>query len=244
MTAEQPGHVPPAAALPLVLVPGLLTSPRLYAAQLPALWRFGPVTLADNTAAGSMGGIASSILAAAPPRFALAGLSMGGYLALEIMRQAGDRVAKLALLDTSARPDTPQQTERRRAQIAKTQAGRFAEIPGEQWPLLVSPASRDSGELWDIVRTMAEETGPDAFIRQQLAIMSRPDGRPHLGAITCPTLVMVGDTDALTPPELADEIAAAITGARLVVVPGSGHLSTLEQPALVTEALVEWLSTA
>jgi pimeloyl-ACP methyl ester carboxylesterase len=244
MTGEQDGHVPPAAALPLVLVPGLLTSPRLYAAQLPALWRFGPVTVADNTTADSMRGIARSILAAAPPRFALAGLSMGGYLALEIMRQAGDRVAKLALLDTSARPDTPQQSERRRAQIAKTEAGRFGEIPGEQWPLLVSPASQESGELWEIVRTMAEETGPDAFIRQQRAIMSRPDARPHLGAVTCPTLVLVGGSDALTPPELAHEIAAGIAGARLVTVPRSGHLSTLEQPALVTEALVEWLRTS
>ena len=236
------GHVPPQAALPIVLLPGLLTSPRLYAGQLPALWRFGPVTIADNTSADTVGELASRILAAAPPRFALAGLSMGGYLAMEIMRQAPERVAKLALLDTSARPDTPAQTERRQAQIAKTRAGKLDEVVAEQWPLYVSPAAQDNQALRAVVWLMAEEAGPDAFIRQQHALMARPDSRPHLAAITCPTLVLVGDSDALTPPELSEEIAAAIPAARLVVVPGSGHLSTLEQPGLVSAALTEWLA--
>lgn len=240
--APGPGHVPPEAALPTVLLPGLLTSPRLYAGQLPALWRFGPVTVADNTSAGTVGELASRILAAAPPRFALAGLSMGGYLALEIMRQAPERVAKLALLDTSARPDTPAQTERRRSQIAKTRAGKFDEVVAEQWPLYVSPASLGNQALWAVVRLMAEEAGPDAFIRQQHALIARPDSRPSLAAISCPTLVLVGDSDALTPPELSEEIAAGIPGARLVTIPGSGHLSTLEQPGLVSAALTEWLS--
>lgn len=236
------GHVPPAQALPLLLVPGLITSPRLYTGQLPALWRFGPVTVADNTHSDTIEGAASGILATAPPRFALAGLSMGGYIALEIMRQAPDRVARLALLDTSARPDTPAQRERREGQIARTRAGRFAEIPGEQWPLLVHPGSLEDQRLRKIVELMAWETGPDAFIRQQRAIMSRPDSRPHLAAIRCPALVLVGDRDQLTPPELAAEMADGIAGARLVVVPGSGHLSAIEQPDLVTAALLEWLT--
>ncbi len=235
-------HVPPPAALPVLLVPGLLTSPRLYAGQLTALWRFGPVTVADNTQASTMAEIAGSILAAAPPRFALAGLSMGGYIAQEIVRQAPDRVAKLALLDTSARPDTPAQSERRRSQVARTQAGRFSEIPGEQWPLLVGPANRGNQALWEVVQMMAWETGPEAFARQQQAIMTRPDMRPHLAAIGCPTLVLAGEDDGLTPPELSAEMTAGIPGARLVTIPGSGHLSTLEQPELVTRALQEWLS--
>jgi pimeloyl-ACP methyl ester carboxylesterase len=235
------GHVPPEAALPVLLLPGLLTSPRLYAGQLPALWRFGPVTIADNTSAATVGELAGRILAAAPPRFALAGLSMGGYLAMEIMRQAPGRVAKLALLDTSARPDTPAQTGRRQAQIAKTRAGKFDEVVAEQWPLYVSPAAQGNQALRAVVRLMAGETGPDAFIRQQHALIARPDSRPHLPAITCPTLVLVGDSDALTPPELSQEIAAAIPGARLVIIPGSGHLSTLEQPGLVSAALTAWL---
>jgi pimeloyl-ACP methyl ester carboxylesterase len=235
------GHVPPHEALPLLLVPGLLTSPRLYAGQLPALWRYGPVMVADNTGGDTIAEVASGILAAAPPMFALAGLSMGGYISLEIMRQAPGRVTRLALLDTSARPDTPAQRERRQRQIAKTRDGHFDEIPGELWPLLVHPASLGSAPLWEIVRQMAGETGPEAFVRQQLAIMSRPDSRPYLGAITCPALVLVGDSDALTPPELSAELAAGIPGARLVTVPGCGHLSALEQPALVTEALEGWL---
>ncbi len=236
------GHVPPAAALPIVLLPGLLTSPRLYAGQLPALWRFGPVTIADNTSASTVGGMASRILATAPPRFALAGLSMGGYLAMEIMRQAPQRVAKLALLDTSARPDTAAQSERRQAQIAKTRAGNFGEVVAEQWPLYVSPAARGNQALQAVVRLMAGEAGPDAFIRQQQALIARPDSRPHLAAISCPTLVLVGDSDLLTPPELSGEIADGIPGARLVTIPGSGHLSTLEQPGLVSAALTEWLA--
>lgn len=236
------GHVPPAGALPLLLVPGLITSPRLYAGQLPALWRFGPVTVADNTHSDTMDGIARGILATAPPRFSLAGLSMGGYIALEIMRQAPGRVARLALLDTSARPDTPAQRERREGQIARTQAGRFAEIPGEQWPLLVRPGALEDRQLREIVELMAWETGPDAFIRQQRAIMARPDSRPSLAAIGCPTLVLVGDSDQLTPPELSEEMAGGIPGARLVIIPGSGHLSTIEQPDLVTQALLEWLT--
>src|SRR5215510_9164622 len=132
-----------AASLPIVLVPGLNCSPRLYAAQVPALWRFGPVTVADHTRDDSMAAIARRILSQAPPRFALVGLSMGGYIAFEIMRQAADRVVKLALLDTSARSDRPDQTERRDQQIALAASGRYAEIPGMMLPLLIHRSRHD-----------------------------------------------------------------------------------------------------
>jgi pimeloyl-ACP methyl ester carboxylesterase len=227
--------------LPIVLVPGLLCSPRLFAEQVPELWRFGPVLVADHTRDDRMAAIAARLLAAAPPRFALAGLSMGGYVALEIMRQAPRRVARLALLDTSARPDTPEQTERRRAQIALTESGRFGEIADMQYPLLVHRSREEDGELRRLVRLMAAETGPAGFVRQQTAIMGRPDSRPHLAGIACPTLVLVGAADELTPPDRSEEMARAIPGARLVVVSGSGHLSPLERPPQVTRALVEWL---
>jgi pimeloyl-ACP methyl ester carboxylesterase len=227
--------------LPIVLVPGLLTSPRLYAAQLPALWQHGPVTIADNTRDDTIAAIASRILADAPPRFALAGLSMGGYICFEIVRQAPDRVDRLGLLDTSARPDTPELTGRRRAQIALARGGRFAEVADQQFPLLIHPSRQGDPSARELVRLMAEETGPEAFIRQQQAIMGRVDSRPGLGAIDRPTLVLVGDCDQLTPPELSAEIAGGIPGARLVVVAGSGHLTPLDQPEEVTKALVEWL---
>ena len=166
---------------------------------------------------------------------------MGGYIALEIMRQAPDRVARLALLDTGARADTPEQTERRRVLMALAQSGRYAEIPDLAFPLYVHRDRRHDEALRQTVRTMAEETGLDAYLRQQTAILSRPDSRPALAAIRCPTLVLVGEGDEATPPELAREIAAGIAGSRLVLIPDSGHLSTLERPEAVTAALVAWM---
>jgi pimeloyl-ACP methyl ester carboxylesterase len=228
-------------SLPIVLVPGLNCSARLYAEQIPALWGFGPVTIADHRRDDSVAAIATRILATAPPRFALVGLSMGGYIAFAIARQAPERVTRLALLDTSARPDTSEQSERRRGMIALAESGRFAEVTDLLFPVFVHRNRQGDETLRAIVRTMAEETGPQAFVRQQRAIMTRPDCRALLASIRCPTLVLVGDGDQLTPPALSEEIAAGIAGARLVRVPDCGHLSTLERPEPVNRALVEWL---
>ena len=227
--------------IPTLLIPGLAASARLYEGQIPALWRLGPVMVADHTRQSSMAGLAQDILALAPPRFALVGLSMGGYIAFEIMRQAPERVLKLALLDTSARPDTTEQMEGRRLRISMAQAGGFGAIPALMFPQLVHADRRDDRDLKAIVEEMALETGPEAFIRQQTAIMGRPDSRPTLSGITCPALVLVGDGDELTPPAIAQEIAQGIAGARLEEIPESGHLSTLERPGLVTQKLVEWI---
>jgi pimeloyl-ACP methyl ester carboxylesterase len=227
--------------LPIVLVAGLNCSARLYADQIPALWQFGAVTVADHRRDDSMAAMARRILAGAPPRFALAGLSMGGYVAFEVMRQAPERVAKLALLDTGARAETPERTAERKPLLELARQGRFADITESQYPLLVHKSRHGDAELKAKVRAMNEETGPDAYQRQQQAIMSRPESRPGLAAITCPTLVLVGDDDQLTPPALAREMAAGIRGSRLVVVPECGHLSTLERPQAVTQALVEWM---
>jgi pimeloyl-ACP methyl ester carboxylesterase len=230
-------------ALPIVLVPGLNCSARLYAEQIPSLWQFGPVTVADHRRDDSIPAIAQRILAAAPPRFALAGLSMGGYIAFEIMRQAPARVAKLALLDTGAGPELPARTAQRKPLIEMARQGRFAEITDDQFPLLVHRRRHGDTALKALVRAMNEETGPDAYVRQQVAIIGRPDSRPDLAAVACPTLIVVGDDDQLTPPALAQETAAGIRGARLVVIPDSGHLSTLEQPQAVTVALVAWMKS-
>jgi pimeloyl-ACP methyl ester carboxylesterase len=167
---------------------------------------------------------------------------MGGYIAFEIVRQAPERVERLALLDTNARADAPQQTERRRSQIALAESGRFAEVPDLLWPFFVHHKRQGDEALKSVVRTMAEETGPQAFVRQQKALMGRPDARPWLASIRCPTLVVVGDGDELTPPALAQEIAGGIPGSRLVTIPDSGHLSTLEQPEAVSRAFIEWMS--
>jgi pimeloyl-ACP methyl ester carboxylesterase len=229
------------ADLPIVLVPGLNCSARLYAGQIPALWRFGPVTVADHTRDDNIPAIARRILDNAPARFALAGLSMGGYIAFEIMRQAPRRVARLALLDTGARPESPQQTERRRPAMAKASNGGFAAVTDDSFFFFVHPDRYADAALKNTVRLMAEETGLPAYLRQQQAIITRPDSRPSLAAITCPTLVLVGAQDKGTTPDLAREIAGGIAGSRLVVVPDCGHLSTIERPEAVTQALVEWM---
>jgi pimeloyl-ACP methyl ester carboxylesterase len=229
-------------SLAVVLIPGLCASARFYAPQLGPLWRFGPVMIADQRRDDSMSAIARRILAAAPPRFALVGHSMGGYIALEIMRQAAPRVAKLALLNTAARADTPEQTERRRGLIGLAEGGRFGEVMDLLFPLLVHPSKRNDRELLERAREMSEDTGAEAFVRQQKAIISRPDSVPSLGAIRCPALVLVGDSDQLTPPPRAEEIAAAIQGSRLVIVPECGHMSALEQPGAVSGALMQWLA--
>jgi len=228
-------------SLPIVLIPGLLASPRMYAPQVPQLWRTGPVMIADHTRDDSMAGIARRILSAAPARFALVGLSMGGYIAFEILRQAPERIAKVALLDTSARADAPEQTAMRRAQMALAAQGQLAEVVEQQFPRLVHRARRADGALREVFTLMAEEVGAAGFIRQQTAISGRIDSRPALGSIRCPTLVLVGEGDELTPPERAAEIAAGVPGARLTTVPQCGHMSTLEQPDEVTRALLEWL---
>ncbi len=228
-------------SLPTVLIPGLGTDARLYEKQVPALWQFGPVMIANQTRKDSMASIAQDILSCAPPHFALAGLSMGGYVAFEIMRQASKRVSRLALLDTTARADTSEQTARRKAQIEMVKEGKFGEIPSLLFPLLVHADRREDTGLRKIVDEMFFDVGPEAHIRQQNAIMGRVDMRADLPSIRCPALIVVGDGDQLTPPALAREIADAIGGSRLAIVPECGHLSTLEQPDFVTRTLVEWL---
>lgn len=229
--------------LPSVFLPGLLCTPRLYWAQLAAAWAFGPVLVANHTRDDTVAAIARRVLATAPQRFALIGLSMGGYISLEIMRQAPERVAKLALLDTSARADTPEQSALRRDLVAKARTTSMSEVADLTMPNLLAPQHLGDESLRQAIRTMAEEVGAEAFARQQNAIMTRPDSRPSLGAIRCPTLVLVGEQDALTPADRAQEIAAGIAGSRLVKIPRCGHVSTLERPDEVSRALVELLNS-
>jgi pimeloyl-ACP methyl ester carboxylesterase len=228
-------------SLPVVMIPGLLCSARLYAQQVPALWRVGPVMIAEHTREDTMAGIAARILASAPPRFALVGLSMGGYIAFEILRQAPQRVVRLGLLDTAARPDTAEASAARRTQVGLATSGRFEEVIDALYTRLVHESRAADGALRELNRQMGREVGVDGYCRQQAANIARADSRPTLAAITCPTLVLVGDSDQLTPIERAQEIANGIPGARLVSVPRCGHLSSLEQPEAVNEALLALL---
>ena len=225
----------------LLLLPGLLCDGRLWRDQLAAL-RGVRAVVADLTHDETVGAMADRALRAVPPepRLAVCGLSMGGYVAFEILRRAPGRVARLALFDTSARPDTPEQTRRRRALLALSESGMFRGVTPRLLPQLLAPANL-SGPLGPEVMAMAERVGRPAFHRQQRAIMQRPDSRPDLPAIAVTTLVAVGEEDALTPPHLAEEMAAGIPGARLARIPGAGHLPPMETPAAVTDLLRDWL---
>jgi len=227
--------------MPILLVPGLGASPRIYAPVLPMIWRHGPVMVANHIRDDSIGAIARRVLAEAPPRFALAGHSMGGYIALEIMRQAPERVMRLALINTQARPDTSEATEMRRDRMARARAGDYHAVIDEMFPDLVHPARRDDADLRALMHGMGDDIGTEAFIRQQTACISRADSRPTLAAIACPTLVLTGDEDNAIPNSLSADMADAIPGAKLTVIPHCGHLPQPEQPQATIAALVEWL---
>src|SRR5258708_2529604 len=228
---------------PLVLLPGLLCDAALWEPQLSKLADIADFFVADLTEHETTQEMAASVLRDAPwKQFALAGLSMGGYVAQEIMRQAPERVTGLALLDTRSRPEQPEETERRHQfmKLARTQRG-FTPITNRMLPLLLHESHAKDAALVKVIREMAERTGVEAYIRQQKAIISRPDYRPLLASIKCPTLVLCGRQDRLTPLENSEEMAAAIPQAKLVIVEACGHMSTLERPQAVNKAMRQWL---
>lgn len=226
----------------LFLLPGLLCDAALWRPQVEALADVADIAVADFTSQDNVADMARSVLDAAPERFALAGLSMGGYVAHEIMRQAPERVDRLALLDTSAREDTDEQRARRRGLIELAQKGQFKGITPRLLPLFLHADRLDDTPLVETVTGMAQRVGKDAFLRQQKAILGRPDSRAQLSGYRCSTLVLCGRQDALTPLEVSEEMAEAIPGADLVVIEECGHLATLEKPEPVNAALRAWLT--
>lgn len=226
---------------PLLLLPGLLCDARLWRDQVAGLADVADPQVADLTRDDSLSAMARRALADAPPQFALAALSMGGYVAFEILRQAPERVARLALLATSASPDTAERAAHRRAGMSSLQHGRFVGVTRRMLPQLVHP-DRVETPLGDDVRAMAERVGGEAFLRQQTAILGRPDSRPLLASIRVPTLVGVGDADVLTPPAESRAIFRAIPGASLHVFGRCGHLPAMERPAMTTALLRGWLA--
>ncbi len=226
---------------PIVLIPGLGGSLRPFLPILPALWRHGSVTVVNQTADDTIAGMARRLLAEAPPRFALIGHSMGGYVALEVMRQAPERVERLALMNTSARLDTPVTTALRRQRIADAEAGRYLEMTMENFPRLVHGSRVDDAALKEEARRTAEEAGAAAFVRQTRAIMGRVDSRPFLKGITVPTLVLTSDDDNVLSNEFSREMAEFIPNCTFVTIETSGHLTPSEQPDAVIAALEAWL---
>lgn len=226
---------------PLVLIPGLLCDAALWGHQVKAL-KNADCLVADATRHDRIEQIAQDVLAWAPPRFALAGLSMGGYVAFEIMRQAPERVLRLCLLDTTARPDTKAQRERRKLLLVMAKTGKFRGVTPRLLPLLIHPDRLNEAPLAETVINMAERMGPEVFQRQQTAILNRIDSRPFLKCIACPTQIVGGMQDALTPPEHLREIAQAIPCAKLNLIENCGHLSPLERPDETTALMANWLN--
>ena len=222
----------------LLLLPGLICDERLWRDVIAGL--NAQSVVADLTQDDSIPAMAARALATAPPRFALAGLSMGGYVAFEIMRQAPERVTHLALFDTSARPDDEARRATRRKGIDMVGQGKFIGVSRGLLGSLIAPQHMGS-EIARDVQAMSERVGQAAYIRQQVAIMNRVDSRPVLGEIKLPTLVGVGEMDKMTPLELAEEMAAGIVGAELVRFADSAHLPTMENPGAVVEAMQGWL---
>jgi pimeloyl-ACP methyl ester carboxylesterase len=231
-----------AAKTNLVLVPGLLCTRALWEPQIAALGDIADIAVADHMRHDTMDAIARSILAAAPERFALAGLSMGGYISYEILRQAPQRVTRLALLDTGCRADPPERKEQRlrRNELARREGA--GAVQDELMPLLIHKDRLGDKAFTGLIRQMAVDTGTEALVRQHAALMGRPDSRPFLASIKCPALVLVGQEDALTPVDIAQEIAVGIPGAQLEIIPDCGHLSTMERPEAVNRALRAWLT--
>lgn len=228
--------------IPLVLLPGVLLRDDLWTEQKRLLAGLvDPIVYNDHASHDDMGAIARAILAKAPRRFALAGLSMGGYVAMEIMAQAPGRVLKLALLDTHARPDTDTVKALRRQRIELSQRGKFVGLSRKLFKEWVHPDRAEDETLRSRVGEMAQATGRDGFVNQYTALMNRPDRRGDIVGYRLPVLVLCGREDGVTPLDLSQEMAGLIPGAELAVIGHCGHLSTMEEPEAVAAALRRWL---
>ncbi len=227
---------------PLVLLPGLLNTRRVYGHQVQALADIADCIIPELWHHDTMAAMAEATLAMAPPTFALCGFSMGGYVAFEIFRRAPQRVERIALMDTQAGSDSPETAARRRGFIEQTSIGRFHGVHPTLLPQLIHPSRVADKELTQTLLDMATEVGGDGFVREQQAILGRADSRPLLVEIEVPALVIVGRQDLVTPVARAEEMATDIANARLVVIEDSGHMAPLEKPAEVSAALRRWLT--
>lgn len=228
--------------LPLVLLPGMMCDARLFAPQIAAL-EPRPTIVPALTGHDSMAALAAHVLAEAPPRFALAGLSMGGILAMEMLRQAPERVAALGLLDTNPRAELPEVQAGRALQIKVARADGLGRVMREQMiPHYLAPDNNRPG-ITTLCLRMALDLGIDAFVNQSRALRDRRDQQDVLRAVTVPTLVLCGRHDALCPLERHELMHDLIPGSSLVVIERAGHLPTLEQPEEVTAAIMDWLGT-
>lgn len=226
---------------PLVLIPGMMCDARLFAPQIAAFEDERPVQVIVPDDHDTMQALAEDALRRAPPRFALAGLSMGGILAMEMMRQAPERIDRLALLDTNPRAELPEVAARRGPQIEKVRSGNLRVVMRDEMkPNYLVPGPGKAAIL-DLCMDMAEALGPDVFVRQSVALRDRPDQQDTLRSVSVPTLILCGRHDIPCPVERHELMHGLVPGSQLVIVEDAGHLPTLERPEETTQALARWL---
>ena len=227
---------------PIVFLPGMMCDARLFAPQLDALSRDRAIMVAPTCVGERIEEIASNVLTSAPAKFALAGLSMGGIVAMEVYRRAPDRVTRIALMDTNPISETPERAAAREPQIVKVKAGQLREVMRDEMkPQYLAPGPYRS-EILQLCMEMAEDLGPEVFLRQSRALQRRRDQQSTLRKIKCPALVLCGEHDKLCTPERHQFMAELIPYSVFKVIGGAGHLPTLEQPKLVTDLMQEWLT--
>ena len=239
--SRRPWHT--GAVQSVILLPGLACDATLWREQRSALVPHHRVHISDlHFRFDTLPEMAAELLQENPGDHVLVGSSMGGMLALEVVRQAPQRVKALALLGSSARPDTTEQIRLRSEAIVMFEQGRMDQVLLANIPWAFHNGHAHQAELTGTYLAMVRRAGAAALIRQNRAVMARADQRPYLAAVACPTLVLCGESDLLTPPECSREIAQAVPGARLELLAACGHLLTLEQPQRVNQLLLEWLA--
>lgn len=227
---------------PLVLIPGMMCDARIFAPQMQALGTGRAVTVALPTGGERIEEIAANLLDQLPQRFALAGLSMGGIVAMELLRRAPRRITRIALMDTNALAETPQSATAYEPLIIKARAGRPEEaLAAFMRPEYLAPGPARA-EILALMADMARNLGGAAIVRQARALQRRFDQQATLRRCRVPALVLCGALDPVTPIKRHRLMAELIPGARLTVIEDAGHLPVLERPAAVTAALEEWLA--
>lgn len=227
---------------PLVLLPGMMCDARLFSPQINAFSQERAVMIAPLGDHDTVAALASDILRNAPPKFALAGLSMGGIVAMELFRQAPARVTRLALLDTNPKAETDTVAQYREPQIAKVRAGQLRSVMRDEMTPNYLTDGPNAGPIIDLCMAMADTLGPDVFVRQSRALQTRPDQQDTLRDVKVPTLILCGAEDRLCPPHRHELMHGLIPQSTLCVVQNAGHLPTLEQPDPTNEALAKWLT--
>ncbi|CAN7607502.1 alpha/beta fold hydrolase [Acidovorax sp. LjRoot38] len=229
----------------LLLLPGLAADERMWRGVLPLLpaaLRPAVATAHQDVGLHTIEDFAARLLAQHAGPLVLAGASMGGMIAMEAARQAPQRVAGLALLGTTARPETPDMRALREAAIELFEQGRLREVIEPNVAFAFHPDNATRPELVQAYLDFVLDAGASHLVRQNRAVIHRPDARQHLPGVACPVLVVCGEADQLTPPECSAEIAALVPGAEHHLLPDSGHMLTMEQPETVTRLLVQWLA--